>query len=121
MFGPTATLNFGLPAPDPSDASAQGMPQPSEAFPATAPDGAAQLAMLASAIPVNYQHSPELSAPLTSPPPPENQQGNQQSELFIWLYTSVFCMLPHQLSVAACLSRRLQIALPTRQICMQRG
>lgn len=81
MFGPTATLNFGLPAPDPSDASAQGMPQPSEAFPATAPDGAAQLAMLASTIPVNYQHSPELSAPLTSPPPPENQQGNQQSEL----------------------------------------
>ena len=78
MFGPTATLNFGAPAPSPGDASAQA-PQPPEAFPAAAPDGAEQLAMLASP-PVNYQQTPELSPPMTGPPPPEAQQGNTQGE-----------------------------------------
>ena len=78
MFGPTATLNFGAPAPSPGEASAQA-PQPPEGFPAAAPDGAQQLAMLATP-PVNYQQADELSPPMTGPPPPESQQGNTQGE-----------------------------------------
>ncbi len=77
MFGPTATLNFGASAPSPGDAAAHAQPQPPQAFPASVPDGAEQLAMLASA-PVNYQQDPELSPPLTGPPPPEAQQSSQQ-------------------------------------------
>ena len=76
MFGPTATLNFMPPAPGPGEVAMQGPPQPSEAFPAAAPDGAAQLAMLASP-PVNYHHAPELTAPMAGPPIPEAQQGEQ--------------------------------------------
>ena len=49
MFGPTATLNFGASAPSPGDAAAHAQPQPPQAFPASVPDGAEQLAMLASA------------------------------------------------------------------------
>ena len=80
MFGPTATLNFGAPAPSPGEAAAQAQqPQPPEAFPAAVPDGAQQLAMLATP-PVNYQQAPDLNAPLTSPPPPEAQQSSQQGE-----------------------------------------
>lgn len=80
MFGPTATLNFGAPAPSPGEAAAQvQQPQPSETFPAAVPDGAQQLAMLASP-PVNYQQAPDLSPPITIPPPAEAQQGSQQGE-----------------------------------------
>ena len=69
MFGPTATLNFGQAAPNPAEVSAE----PSDAFPAAAPDGAQQLAMLSSAT-APYQQIMEAPPPATGPASPNLQQ-----------------------------------------------
>lgn len=67
MFGPTATLNFGQAAPTLAEASAQT----SDAFPAAAPDGAHQVAMMSTA---PYQQTMEAAPPAVGPASPNLQQ-----------------------------------------------
>lgn len=74
LFGPTATLNFGPPPGTPA-----ASPQQAEGFPAAAPDGAQQLAML-SGVPVPYQQqAPELSPPIMPAPVSSDPQQREPS------------------------------------------